>query len=356
MTSRKRIYRTSDGFPYDICRIMLLEERIEAFDKLEQQLSSWEGTEKYETLKRQAQHKNNWFTPEHIDLSITGIRKMITSASLEQWVSKYQLEPIEPKTVGIVMAGNIPLVGFHDLLSVLISGHKVAVKMSSQDELLMGAVIQELLDVSPGMKEFIEIRAQLKEIDAVIATGSDNSSRYFEYYFSKMPNVIRKNRTSVAVITGKETPAELDQLWSDIYLYFGMGCRNVSKLFIPKGFDLTQILQTWENKGDLAHHHKYFNNYEYNKSIYLVNKVPHLDTGYGLWLEDEALVSPISVTYYSTYESEQELATWFTENAEKIQCIVASDTQKYIPFGQAQYPEVWDYADGVDTLAFLERL
>lgn len=334
---------------------MLLEERIEAFGKLGERLSTWQGSEAYETLKRQAQHKNNWFTPHHIDLAVAGIQKLLDQSSLHKWVAAYQLEEVTPKWVGIVMAGNIPLVGFHDLLSVLISGHKVAIKMSSQDELLMGQVIQELLDVAPAFKDYLEIRAQLKDIDAVIATGSDNSSRYFEYYFSKMPNVIRKNRTSVAVIKGDETPEELDQLWSDIYLYFGMGCRNVSKLFIPKGFDLTQILRTWENKGDLTQHHKYFNNYEYNKSIYLVNKVPHLDTGYGLWLQDDALVSPISVTYYQEYETADELEGWFTENAEKIQCIVSKDT-RHIPFGQAQMPEVWDYADGVDTLAFLERL
>ncbi len=281
---------------------------------------------------------------------------MLERSALEKWVEKYQLENIMPKTVGIVMAGNIPLVGFHDLLSVLISGHRVAIKMSSQDEVLMAAVIRELMDVAPSVEPFIEIRTQLKDIDAVIATGSDNSSRYFEYYFSKMPNVIRKNRTSVAVIKGDETENELDRLWSDVYQYFGMGCRNVSKLFIPKGYDLTQILRSWENKGNLSQHHKYFNNYEYNKSIYLVNKTPHLDTGYGLWLEDEALVSPISVTYYSHYNSEEELETWFKENADKIQCIVSGDDSKYIPYGQAQLPEVWDYADGVDTLAFLERL
>lgn len=335
---------------------MLLEERIESLSKLGDQLRSWVGSEKFETLKRQAQYKNAWFTPEHIDLAITGVQKLLNRDSLHKWVSTYQLEEISPKQVGIVMAGNIPLVGFHDMLSVLISGHKVAIKMSSQDEILMSAVVQELLAVAPAFDAYIEIKAQLKEIDAVIATGSDNSSRYFEYYFAKMPHVIRKNRTSVAVIEGDETQEDLDLLWQDVYLYFGLGCRNVSKIFIPKNYDLTHILRSWENKGNLTHHHKYFNNYEYNKSIYLINKVPHLDTGYGLWLENEALVSPISVTYYSQYESEQELENWFTENAEKIQCIVSKGKSKYLPFGEAQLPEVWDYADGVDTLAFLERL
>ena len=334
---------------------MSLEERIEAFAQLGEKLSTWPGTEYYETLKRQAQAKNNWFIAEHIDLSIAGIQKLLKSASLEKWTRNYQLEQISSKCVGIVMAGNIPMVGFHDLLSVLISGHKVAVKMSSQDELLMGAVIKALLEVAPTFRKFIEIRTQLKNIDAVIATGSDNSSRYFDYYFSKIPNVIRKNRTSVAILTGDETEAELNLLWSDIYQYFGMGCRNVSKLLIPKGYDLPQMLRKWENKGDLTQHHKYFNNYEYNKSIYLVNKTPHLDTGYGLWLEEEALVSPISVTYYWQYGSQEELNNWITENAEKIQCIVSRD-DAHIAFGQAQYPEVWDYADGVDTLVFLERV
>lgn len=335
---------------------MVLEERIEAFVRLGKQLSTWAKTEKYETLKRQAKYKNSWFTSEHIDLAVSGIQKLLSPNSLHQWVTRYKLAPVKPKHVGIVMAGNIPLVGFHDFLSVLIAGHHVVVKMSSQDEILMSAIIEELLTVTPELKPYVAIQAQLKNIEAVIATGSDNSSRYFEYYFSKMPHVIRKNRTSVAIITGNETAQDFDQLWSDVYQYFGMGCRNVSKLFVPKGYDLTQILRAWENKGELAHHHKYFNNYEYNKSIYLINSVPHLDTGYGLWVEDEALVSPLSVTFHQPYESEEQLNHWLQENQDKIQCIVAGNNAKYVPFGDAQSPEVWDYADGVDTLAFLDRL
>ncbi len=335
---------------------MFLKERIEAFVKLGKRLDSWHGSEPYETLKRQAKNKNSWFIPEHIDLAVQGIQKMLDEASLKKWSSNYELDEISPKQVGIVMAGNIPLVGFHDLLSVLISGHKVTIKMSSQDEVLMGAIIQELLETTPNLTPFLEVKARLKDIDAVIATGSDNSSRYFEYYFSKMPHVIRKNRTSVAIIKGDESQEELDQLWADIYQYFGMGCRNVSKLFLPKGYDLTQILHGWDNKGNLSQHHKYFNNYEYNKSIYLINRVPHLDTGYGLWLEDEALVSPISVTYYETYESQSELETRLEQNQHKIQCIVSNSKTDHVPFGHAQMPEVWDYADRVDTLAFLERL
>lgn len=336
---------------------MLLKERLQAFATLGERLASWKGTEAYETLKVQAKSKNNWFTPENTDLALDGLMVLLEPATLEKWTQAYELEPVTPQTVGIVMAGNIPFVGFHDFLCVLLAGHRAAIKLSSQDQILMGAIIRELLVIAPQFESRILIKEHLKDIDAVIATGSDNSSRYFEYYFSKIPHIIRKNRTSVAVIDGTESVAELDRLWTDVYQYFGLGCRNVSKLFIPKGYDLTQVLQRWEQKGDLAHHNKYFNNYEYNKSIYLINKNPHLDTGYGLWMEEaEALVSPISVTFYQTYASTEDLTETLRKNETKIQCVVAKSLPGSIPFGQAQYPTVSDYADGVDTLAFLQGL
>lgn len=335
---------------------MLLKERLQAFSSLGQRLTSWKGTEAYELLKVQARSKNNWFSPESTDLALEGLKTILEPSALEKWGNSYPLENVSPKVVGIVMAGNIPAVGFHDLLCVLLSGHQVAIKLSSQDEVLMRAIIQALLEIEPRFAAQIDIRENLKEIEAVIATGSDNTSRYFEYYFSKIPRIIRKNRTSVAVLDGNESPQELDQLWSDIYQYFGLGCRNVSKLYMPEGYELQDVLKGWEGKGELAHHHKYFNNYEYNKSIYLINKTPHLDTGYGLWLEEQGLVSPISVTYYETYASDEVLRKTLAEHESKIQCVVSRDLPNSVPFGQAQSPQVSDYADRVDTLDFLVNL
>ena len=304
-------------------------------------------------LYPRAKAQNGWFTPESIDYAFEGLSFMLTKEKLTKWTSAYSLDPEVPKIIGVIMAGNIPMVGFHDLMSVLISGHIAAVKMSSQDNVLMNQVINWLIEIEPRFKRNIDIRERLEEVDAVIATGSDNTARYFEYYFGKYPNIIRKNRTSVAVIDGTETPEELIALGRDIFHYYGLGCRNVSKMYVPKGFDISSIFPHWEIYANVVNQNKYRNNYDYNKAILLVNGTEHLDTGFLMTQASTSIVSPTSVLYHEIYESKEQLTSILETNAEKIQCIIGHE---YIPFGKAQSPEPWDYADGVDTLNFLSEL
>ncbi len=300
---------------------------------------------------RAIQNQNNWFTEESVKLGLKGVQQYLSEEALVGWTNAYDWPAtVAPKNVGIVMAGNIPLVGFHDLLCVIVAGHNAWVKPSSQDSLLMMHLIEQLKRISPELGEKIQLVERLNDADAVIATGSDNSARYFSYYFGKKPNIIRQNRTSVAVLTGKETQEDIVGLGKDIFTYYGLGCRNVSKVFVPQGFDFTPLLDGLSGYESVGDHHKYRNNYDYNKSIYLVNKEPHLDTGFLLVRESEELVSPISVLYYQQYTSAADLSTLLENSKDKIQCVVG---EGYLPFGSAQHPEVDDYADGVDTFKFL---
>lgn len=248
------------------------------------------------------------------------------------------------------MAGNIPMVGFHDLLSVLISGNKLVAKLSSQDNYLMKLVVNQLISNHPEFKELISVEERLTEIDCIIATGSDNSARYFEYYFAKYPHIIRKNRTSVGVLTGNESREELFELGKDIFTYFGLGCRNVSTVLVPTGYDFAAFFESVQTFESVVQHHKYANNYDYNKSILLLDQVPFLDNGFLLVKPDQQLVSPISVLHYQTYENKEEIPLILSRIQEKVQCVVGSG---FLPFGKAQLPEVNDYADGVDTLKVL---
>jgi len=337
---------------YSIFENMHLKDRIAAFSALGQTLENL-STEELSELGTTAQQRNGWFTPKSVAQAIEGIKYMLSEENLKQWTEKYSLDEVTPKVVGIVMAGNIPLVGFHDLLSVLISGHFAAIKPSSDDAFLTQVLIDWIVEIEPRFKKNMEVRDKLTQIDAVIATGSDNTARYFEYYFKDIPNIIRKNRTSIAIIDGNEKEDEIKKLGDDIFSYYGLGCRNVSKVFTPKEFDLTSVFPSFDEYQSVIDHHKYRNNYDYYKSIYLVNKTPHLDTGYLLVSSTNELVSPISVLYHQEYDSIENLETILKDEEGKIQCIVGN---QYIPFGKAQTPELWDYADNVDTLAFLSDL
>jgi hypothetical protein len=335
---------------------MTLEQRISAFVRLGNHLSNL-SEEAFESLALAARSENPWFTAENVRRSLTGITRYLDENKLRQWTSRYSLDPKESKVVALVLAGNIPLVGFHDFLCVLISGHCAQLKLSSKDSKLIPYLIRHLTWLEPGFEKAITIKEnKLENFDAVIATGSDNSARYFEYYFGKYPNIIRKNRTSCVILTGNEPDEEIDALGEDIFSYFGLGCRNVSKAFVPAGYDLAKILSRWAAYKDIIHHHKYCNNYDYQKSILLVNLVPFLDNGFILLQEHENLVSPISVLYYAYYTDQADLENKLNSNKEKIQCIVGSHPPATIPFGSAQYPDVWDYADHADTLKFLEKL
>lgn len=337
---------------------MILQKRLEAFVKLGELIQNL-SNDKKEALFDRAAQKNSWFTQSNCEEALSGIAHLLNAENLKTWVSKYPLENDRNSLkVGILMAGNIPMVGFHDLMTVLVSGHEAHVKLSSADQVLMTWLIEQIIAIEPEFGNRIQVAEMLKAKDAYIATGSDNSARYFNYYFGKYPSIIRQNRTSVAILDGEESEDDLRNLGKDIFQYFGLGCRNVSKIFVKEKTQLQQLLAVLEEYKEVAEHHKYHNNYEYNKSIYLVNSEPHLDNGFLILKESLDLVSPIAVLYYELYEEEELLRNRLDELKDKIQCIV-SDPQRRegaIHFGTAQSPDVWDYADGVDTMKFLMGL
>ncbi|MDO9580078.1 MAG: acyl-CoA reductase [Bacteroidales bacterium] len=338
---------------------MKLEERIESFTILgkilRDVLSGKPGSfDKQLHYLIESQHKSNpWFTPENVQSAITAIANELTEENLTTWTDAYPLlkEKTDPLKAGVIMAGNIPLVGFHDFLSVLISGNKLIAKTSSKDSELIELIGNILCTINNGFMDSIEFtRGTLANFDVVIATGSNNSSRYFEYYFSKYPNIIRKNRNSIAIIEGDETDNELESLGTDIFSYFGLGCRNVSKIYIPKGYDISLMVSNWNTYSDMITHNKYANNYDFNKAVYLVNKENFYDTGYLLMREESRISSPVSVLHYEQYESQSTVKQHTELLKETIQCVVS---RHHLPFGKAQSPHLWDYADGIDTIEFL---
>lgn len=303
--------------------------------------------------------KNPWFTVENIKYALEGLIYMLHEERLTAWCSRYSFPAtISPKRVAIIMAGNIPLVGFHDFMCVLLSGHTALIKPSSQDETLIQFIVKILVETDPQWQDRILFTDTLKDFDAVIATGSDNSSRYFDYYFKKYPKIVRKNRTSIAIVDGKETEQELEKLGEDIYRYFGLGCRNVSKLYIPESYDIRQVLDRLNHWVYLADNHKYANNYNYQRAIYAMERIPYLDNGFSIFTESSQLVSPTAVIFYEKYPNLTYLYNTIQSLSDKIQCIVSRTGlfEDSIEPGKAQMPEVHEYADGIDTLDFLLKL
>jgi hypothetical protein len=312
----------------------------------------------FTALIKLSQSHNRWFTPEQVYFAIQSWAQALTPENLDKWLDKYTISYTEPKTVALVLAGNIPLVGFHDFLSVLLTGHKALVKLSSNDQKLLPFLAKYLITIEPNLKNRIEFtEGKLENFDAVIATGSNNTSRYFEYYFKNKPSIIRKNRNSVAVLTGNESKEELTALGEDIFRYFGLGCRNVSKLFVPQGYDFTAFFEAVFAYGDVIHYEKYANNYDYNKAVYLMSNFKILDNGFLTLKEDAGYSSPISSVFYEYYTSPEELKAKLEAEQDRLQCVAGNingiDT---IAFGQTQKPQLWDYADNVDTISFLTKI
>ncbi len=336
---------------------MELKDKIESLSHLGQVLEDIKNGPDHPVIN-QANSENQWFTRDNIEMALVGAAKFLNQETLEGWISQYAVKATSPKRVGVIMAGNIPLVGFHDLMCVLLSGHHAAIKTSSKDNVLIKHLVKELINFNTDWQEQISFPERLNDVEAVIATGSDNTSRYFEYYFKSKPHIIRKNRTSIGVLEGKESKEELQALGRDIFAYFGLGCRNVSKIFVPEGYDLTGFMDSLQDYAPALEHSKYKNNYDYNKAIYLVNGDQHFDTGFLLLRESQELVSPTAVLFYEYYQSLQELTLKIEAKREKLQCIVSSSEHiaGAIPFGQAQLPEIDDYADSVDTMRFLTSL
>src|SRR5690606_28863793 len=302
-----------------------------------------------------AHEHNGWFTKENILFALEGWSAVLTERNINKWISRYDLKEIKPKKVAIIMAGNIPLVGFHDFLCVLITGHDVVIKQSSNDKHLLPYLAKYLEHVEPefkGKMRFTEDK--LTDFDAVIATGSDNTARYFEYYFKGKPSIIRKNRNSVAILTGNETEAQLTALSEDIFRYYGLGCRNVSKLFVPKDYNFDGFFKAMYNWNPIINQAKYANNYDYNKAVYLMSEFAMLENGFLMLKEDEGYGSPIATVFYEFYETIDGLKKTLKNDRHKIQCVVANNLLEHeVAYGNTQRPELWDYADGVDTITFL---
>lgn len=330
---------------------MKLQNRIELLLKLREYLL--ENGEEWQIVKHTASIHNGWFTPEFIDLAVQNIiEQFLAEDKLTAWVNHYYLDDaVVPKNAGIVMAGNIPLVGFHDFLCVFVSGHIQTIKLSGKDDVLLKHLVQKMYSWDVTMQNYSSFAPMLKGCDAYIATGSNNSARYFDYYFSKYPSIIRKNRTSVAVLKGDETTEMLEKLSDDIHAFFGLGCRNVTKIFVPEAYDFVPLLQSFHRYKYFADHHKYRNNYDYNLSVQIMNNRFYMTNETTLLVESDALFSPISQLNYSFYNDIETLYTTLKENKE-IQCIAGVD----ISFGQVQCPGLMDYADGVDTMQFLLTL
>ncbi len=302
-----------------------------------------------------SQSNNGWFTPEQVYFAIQSWAEALTEDNLDKWLENYTINYTEPKTVGLVLAGNIPLVGFHDFLSVLITGNKVLVKTSSNDQHLLPFLAKYLITVEPKLANSIQLtEGKLEGFDAVIATGSNNTARYFEYYFKNKPAIIRKNRNSAAILTGNETKEDLVALGEDIFRYFGLGCRNVSKLFVPQGYDFKEFFEAMFTYGDIIHYEKYANNYDYNKAVFLMSNFKLLDNEFLTLKEDTSYASPISSIFYEYYDNIDSLKQKLEAENEQLQCVVSNRlTENSIPFGQTQKPALWDYADNVDTISFL---
>jgi hypothetical protein len=304
---------------------------------------------------------NPWFTEDNVSYATDTWTEELQKEKLERWCAAYPglKEKKAVRKVGVITAGNIPLVGFHDFMSVLLSGHIFVGKLSSKNNRLLPAVAQSLKEIEPEFADYIRFEDErLTDFDAIIATGSNNSARYFDAYFGKYPHIIRKNRNSAAVLSGKESDDELKALADDIFLYFGLGCRNVSKIFVPTDFNTNRLFENFIHKKDIINHNKYANNYDYNRAVYLMNSEKFLDNGFMLLKESQGYASPVSVVYYERYDDLETLKTFLSADAEKIQCLVSRPglINGSIPFGHSQKPALNDYADGRDTLEFLLNL
>ncbi len=315
-----------------------------------------------EILIRNVHINNPWFTPEFVNFAVTSTGESLKEENVSKWLSAYPVLKNLPSSklrIGIIMAGNIPLVGFHDLMSVVLSGHKLIARLSSKDNKLIPALVQILQFIEPEFEDLIYFEEEiLKNPDAVIATGSDNSSRYFEYYFGKYPHIIRKNRNSTAILTGEEKKTQLENLADDIFLYFGLGCRSVSKIFVPCNYNIPELLKNFEPYSYLANHNKYANNYEYQRAVFLINQAPHFDSGFLLIREDADYSSPVGCLHYEYYDDTEQLYKKIMNDSDRLQCVVTDISMfpQKVGFGLSQKPMLWDYADNVDTLKFLINL
>ncbi len=349
------------------------KKRVDAFVELGKQLQNTVVASSSDSLSpagkdlfhdiTESQNKNPWFTSENVKKAIMGLSAMLEDKKMREWLKDYPIqEPKNPAKIAVVMAGNLPVVGFHDFMCVLLTGNNFLGKLSKQDKDLPVKIAALLTEIEPGFSSLLEFTEdKISDFDAVIATGSNNTSRYFEYYFGKYPHIIRRNRNSIAILDGNETPGELEALSDDIFMFYGMGCRSVSMVFVPVGYDLELLLKSFSKWEFLKDHHKFHNNYEYQKAVLLVNQIHHFDTGYSIVKEGDQLASPLSVLHYKTYKDICDVKKYTEEEEKNIQCIVVRQGLTHIfnqsvKLGRTQNPGPDDFADGVDTIDFLLRL
>jgi hypothetical protein len=329
-----------------------LHERVELLSNLQQYIL--ENGSEWASVKERASNYNAWFTPAFIDIATNNIvSSFLNKEKLLRWAADYAISPQNerPVNVGITMAGNIPLVGFHDFLCAFIQGHKQTIKLSSKDNVLLPWLVEKMITWNEDVGELVFFKEMLKGCEAYIATGSNNSARYFEYYFRKYPHIIRKNRTSVGIIKGNEGTTELEKLADDVYLYFGLGCRSVTKIFVPADYDFIPLLEAFKKYDDLIDNHKYKHNYDYNLAMHMVNQKFYMTNGSVILSENKNSFSPIGQLNYQYYTHTNEI--YEDLNPEEIQCITGIDK---LPFGSSQLPQLIDYADGIDTMHFLKKL
>ncbi|EAP86098.1 acyl-CoA reductase [Croceibacter atlanticus] len=346
---------------------MTLNEHIEAFSELGKFLEQFfndsntkddEFSQRLATEIEAAVHYNGWFTKNNVRFSLQQWQLALTEDNLSAWLKNYDINTKVPKTIGLILAGNVPLVGFHDVLSVLVTGHNVLIKYSSNDQRLLPLLLEKLKAINSKYNERIKTaKDQLKGFDAVIATGSNNTSRYFNYYFKNVPSIIRKNRHSVAILTGEESPEQIQLLANDIFRYYGLGCRNVSKLLVPEGYNFNTFFENIMNWSEVINDNKYANNYDYNKAVYLMSGANMLDNNFVLLKEDNGFSSPIGVLFQDSYKNLEELEEILAEEKDNLQCVVSNNLQpQHIYFGETQHPKLWDYADNIDTVEFLLKV
>jgi len=335
---------------------MNLDQHIQSFIKLGQQIVQFDDSD-LSNIIHQAYVQNNWFDQDEMKHCLNSWSNQLTEANLIEWTSRYNFsKKTDPKNVGLILAGNIPLVGLHDIICVLLSGNRALVKLSAKDTFMMKYIIFSLYQIDEAYKERIEIVERLTDHDAIIATGSNNSSRYFEHYFGNYPNIIRKNRTSIALLDGKESKAQLEALGNDIFRYFGLGCRNISKIYVPQDYKLDPIFEAVASFEPIMHNNKYKNNYDYNCTLLLMNQVKFLSNDFLMLKEDTSLHAPTGTVHIERYEDQADLkAKIDTIDQETIQCISSDhiNVPNHIQLGQCQHPQLWDYADNIDTMEFL---
>ena len=331
-------------------------QRVESLVKWGEQIKAKDWQPHYPKIEQ----FNPWFTEENVRLALSGLLRYLDHNNLTRFVEKYQNHQQASKTIGIIMAGNIPLVGVQDLICCYLAGHRVLIKPSSQDTLLLNLLLGQWFTADPKADQSMNLVSDLKatDIDALIATGSDNTNRYFKFNFQLLPGILRSNRTSIAVVRGNENFHQLQALGHDIYSYFGRGCRNVSKIMVPNGYDIRQLIEPHDAFRSLLNNKKYLNNYRYQKAIHLAQNLEHLDTGYSLLVQNETIGSPLSVLYFEFYHNQKHLKQLLDLHSEKTQCVASADGwyQNSYSFGSLQSPDLWDYADGIDTMAFLMKL